>query len=295
MSVFEIVTRRSFSFLKEKIEQGSAFLNMVGFSWCCLPNGRQGVIYLYPRKTSTGRGQYGKMEFFLSSLIARFIVNDFRDIILEDLVNHYYFYFKLDERKEITALARQSFKMGSCCSKQVIVQLIIENRIKEYLSTEGQHFNLEGFINFRLQDYQEELKKAVDNAVENFLMEKDYLELVRMLKYFLDLEAPKIDLIHLAVDKQGQFQITDQNFQRIDPGAWEEFRLEEISGDHDYEDLLVSMLVTVAPRWLLVHQNVLPRYPRAVDTIKKIFENRMAFCHDCPCCCRETVNLLKGD
>lgn len=269
--------------LKEMLEQKSVFLDLVGFAWGCSTRRDHQALYFYPRKQSAGAGQRDKMGAFLASLIARFMVRQFRDVILEDLIRHHYFYFRQAERQEIAALARQNFQKGTSCRKLESVQAIIESRLKVFFTAEGAHLNLEGFINFRLQDYQRELKKAVDGAVESYLAEKEYRELIRMLRYFLEMEEPKIELIHLSVDKKGQFHVTDQHSQQIDPQDWEELTMEE-QEEGDYEDLLVSMLVTVAPRRIMVHQNVLPRYPRTVETLRRIFDQRLSFCGGCSYC-----------
>ena len=118
---------------------------------------------------------------------------------------------------------------------------------------------------------------------------------MRLLKYFLEIQQPKIDLIHLSVDEKGQFQIADQHFKKIDPREWEEFDLDDYDGESDYEDILVSMLVSVAPRQIMLHQNVLPRYPRAVDTLRRIFGRRLFFCDNCINCRQDRIHLVSSD
>ncbi len=283
MSIFSVVSRRSSAHLKEVFTQKSALVNLVGFSWGCSSGRDHQAFYFYPRQSAAGTGQRRKMGAFLASLIARFIVRQFGDVLLEDLLQRYYFYFRPNERREIFALARQKIQKGSVCYRPEATQAIIESRLKHFFLLEGVHLNLDGFVNFRLQDYRDELKKVLAGAVENFLAEKEYRELIQMLRYFLDTEEPKIDLIHLSLDQQGQFQVTDQRCQQVDLEEWEELTLEELE-EGDYEDLLVSMLVTIAPRHILVHQNVTPRYPRAVETLRRIFEQRLSFCGGCPHC-----------
>lgn len=283
MSIFSIVSKRSLPYLKEILTQKSAFVNLVGFTWGCSSDRDHQAFYFYPRQPDTGAGQHHKMGAFLASLIARYIVRQFRDVLLEDLLCRHYFYFRSGERREIFTLVQQNGQTGCFCFKLEVAQVIIESRLKRFFLLEGAHLNLDGFVNFRLQDYQDDLKKALDGAVEHYLAEKEYRELIQMLRYFLDMEEPKIELIHLSLDKQGQFQVTDQRCQQIDFQDWEELILEELE-EKDYEDLLVSMLVTIAPRRILVHQNVLPRYPRAVETLRRIFEQRLSFCGGCSYC-----------
>jgi len=297
VEAFLIVTRHSVSYLKQQIEKKRVFLNLVDFNYSWHnPDKNMAMLCLSPRRVTTFTPEQSrKVGEFLASIIARLIVSYFRDLIFQDLIKDHYFYFKQEEQRQIADLARRSFQRGIYCHQQKAVQIIIESRIKEYLLSEGQHLNLEGFINFRLQDFQEELKKAVEVAVESYLMEKEYRELVRMLRYLLELEDPKIDLIHLLVDKRGQIWVADQQFKKIDPYEWEDFSMEDLEGYFDFEDLLISMLVSIAPRQVLVHQNVLPRYPRLVETIKRIFDQRAVFCPRCERCSLEPLYLVTRD
>ncbi|HHX86939.1 MAG TPA: hypothetical protein GX693_02030 [Firmicutes bacterium] len=297
MEAFLIVTRRSVSYLKQQIEKKRVFLNLVDFNYSWHNADKNiAMLCLFPRRVTSTKEQSRKVGEFLASIIARLIVSHFRDLIFQDLIKDHYFYFKQEEQRQIADLARRSFQRGIYCHQQKTVQIIIEGRLKEYLMSEGQHLNLEGFINFRLQDFQDELKKAVEVAVESYLMEKEYRELVRMLRYLLELEDPKIDLIHLLVDKWGQIWVADQQFIKIDPHKWEDFSMEDLDGYFDFEDLLISMLVSIAPRQVLVHQNVLPRYPRLVETIKMIFDQRAVFCPSCERCSQEPLYLVtRGD
>ena len=45
-------------------------------------------------------------------------------------------------------------------------------------------------------------------------------------------------------------------------------------------------MLVLHPRQIMLHQNVLPRYPRAVDTLRHIFGRRLYFCNNCVYCRR---------
>jgi putative sporulation protein YtxC len=296
VKIFLIVVRRSFALLQHRLEQGSVCLNNPPFNYDWRDCGRLGkALYCFPRHAEFDAEQYKLMESYFASIIAQFIVCDLKELLLQDVLRYNYFYFRRDEREEILNLARRSIENGVQNSRQETYRDVIQRKVRDYLHEQGGHINVEGFLHFRLQDYQQELKRIVDDAVESYLTEKEYREFVRLLKYFLELQQPRIDLVHLAVDEKGQFQITDQRFNKIDPRDWEEFDLEDYVEDNDYEDVLVSMLVSVAPRQIMLHQNVLPRYPRAVETLRRIFDRRLLFCQNCAYCRQEALNLVTND
>lgn len=296
MGVFLITTGCSMPFLRQKVENKGAFLNLLGLDYSWHNTGEEGVtLCISPRRVPFTRQQLKIAGDFLASVVAPIIISHFRDLILRDLIKDNYFYFNQEEQLQIADLARRNFQKGIYCHCQQAVGAVIENRIREYLFLEGRYLNLEGFMNFRLQYFQDELKKAVEVAVESYLMKKKYQELARVLRYLLELEEPKIDLLHLLVDKKGWIQVTDKQFREVDPCREKDFSTGSPGGCIDTEDLLISMLASMAPSRVLVHQNVLPRYPKLVDTIKRIFNQRAVFCPGCKYCSREPLYLVNRE
>jgi putative sporulation protein YtxC len=296
VKIFMIIVKRAYAQLESRLEQGSVCLDSIenGYYWRdCGKSGR--MLYMISQRPDGGREQVGAMESYISSVIAQFITHDLRDLLLQDILRYNYFYFRREERDEILLQARRIIEKGMSYHRQETFREVIERKIRDYLSNQSEHLNIEGFIHFRLPDYQLELKRVVDDAVEHYLTEKEYREFVRLLKYFLEIQQPKIDLVHLAVDEKGQFQITDQRYKKIDPREWEEFDLDDFEGESDYEDLLVSMLVSVAPRQIMLHQNVLPRYPKTVETLRRIFDSRLLICSNCAYCRQEGMHLVQTD
>jgi putative sporulation protein YtxC len=295
VKIFLLIIKRSFALLQRRLEQGSACLNNIQYCYYWRDCGKAGkMLYLFSQLPKTAADRTGATESSISSLISKFITCDLRDYLLQDLLRYNYFYFRKEEREEILSLARRNLARGTLQQRQETFQEVIARKINDYLQGHD-HLNIEGFIIFRLPDYLKELKNTIDDAVEGYLTEKEYREFVRLLKYFLEIQQPKIDLIHLSVDEKGQFQIADQHFKKIDPREWEEFDLDDYDGESDYEDILVSMLVSVAPRQIMLHQNVLPRYPRAVDTLRRIFGRRLYFCNNCVYCRQDRIHLVMSD
>jgi putative sporulation protein YtxC len=295
LNIILLIIRRSLALFHQRLQNKSGCLNNLNFDYDLHERGlHEKFYYFFPKHPGNNPEQLNGIADFLSDLLAPYIVYDLRAFLLDDLIRYHYFYFRKEERVEILSTAQQSMETGVFSQRQDTHREIIRSKLKDYLSQES-HLHVEGFIHFRLPDYRRELKRVVDLAVDRYLKEKEYREFVRLLKYFLDLQEPKIDLVHLAVNEKGQFQITDYRFQVINPRDWEEFNIEECEGENDYEDILVSMLVTVAPRRIVLHQNVLPRYPRAVETLRRIFDHRVLFCKNCYYCRQDVFQQINWE
>jgi hypothetical protein len=58
----------------------------------------------------------------------------------------------------------------------------IVNKILEYIS-DNTDIIVEGFLRFRLKDFGSEMEELVDKVIEEYLVEKEYNEFIKLLKY----------------------------------------------------------------------------------------------------------------
>jgi hypothetical protein len=47
---------------------------------------------------------------------------------------------------------------------------------------------LDGFLSFRLKEYRGRLAEVVDKAVDEYMMDMEYKEFIRVLRYFVDVQ-----------------------------------------------------------------------------------------------------------
>ena len=127
----------------------------------------------------------------------------------------------------------------------------IAHRILDYI-----HSNplivVEGFINFCLQDYLTEIRFAVELAVEERKNEKEYNDFVTLLRYFVDTQVPKINEVNIMMDENGLFNMwmeADQDRGKLHELFSDDMLLNEIN----FDDVLISILITIAPRRIMLH------------------------------------------
>ena len=160
----------------------------------------------------------------------------------------------------------------------------ILTEVSQYLE-QNRQLDLEGFFRFRLKDYFFELNEAVEKAVNNFVMEKEYLEFLRLLRYFVDVQEPKIDEVHVLFQTKQDFFILDEEFQPIKPGQLEGV-LAQLDQEVEYEDWLLSALITLAPRRIVLHI-ICP--VDVVEIIINVFQQRASICGGCELCGKPSV------
>lgn len=159
----------------------------------------------------------------------------------------------------------------------------IANRILEYIDQAPQ-LVVEGFITFCMQDYMTEIKFAVEVALEELRNEKEYNDFVNLLRYFVETQSPKVQEVNLLMSSNGIFYLWDSAGIKIDEDYMnyylEDMLLEEISLD----DVLISILVTIAPRRIIIHDNDSLPPKESVNMIRNVFQDRIVSCQGCERC-----------
>lgn len=229
------------------------------------------------------------------ALVRHYVANALSDVIVEQweqdlirkIIRGTYNYFTKEEQELIADYTGKTLKtLGSVADGQlykVSRKSQILHRLRDFLDGSDE-LVLEGFVTFRLRDYVEELEDAVDRAVDDFLMEREYREFVRLLKYFVDVQEPRIDHVHVLIKPGGTFRLQDDTGSAIRSEYLEEFVVEMVESEINYEDLLISALITLAPRSLTLHGHLSQDWNEGIETIKSVFTERVTLCQGCPTC-----------
>lgn len=223
---------------------------------------------------------------YLANALSDLIVNDWERNILRQLIQSQYECFNQGEQKVILSSASRSLDCRSDGRPDLFRKVERKGKvlrlILDYLGSQ-QEINLDGFITFRLQDYREQLGDAVGQAVDDFLMEKEYLEFINLLRYFVEAQEPKLKLVHVMILPKGAFKLMDEKGATVTKDYLAESFL-EIDTEVNSDDLLVSALITLAPERIVLHCPTELDRMEALDTIRSVFEGRVTTCRACHLC-----------
>ena len=147
----------------------------------------------------------------------------------------------------------------------------IKTELSEYFKTD-KRARVTGLVLFRLPRYIEILEKCSDRMVESFYTEKEYEEFIGLLKYFVNVQGERPKLIHLYVHKYGMYSVLDENNQDITEKCLEDFVGVEDAPYENFDDLLISVLITLAPEKIVIHNCENIKNKELFDTIKRVFE-----------------------
>lgn len=150
----------------------------------------------------------------------------------------------------------------------------VQDCLRQHLQ-ESTTLILEGFIRFRLQAYGAMISQIVEKAVEQYLLEREYQEFIRLLRYFMDIQEPREDRLHVLIAGY-EFELLDQEGFPLSGEAGNV----QMAGE-DMEDRLVSIVLALAPRAITLH---VQEEGEAFPILRKIFGTRLHICEGCSMC-----------
>ncbi|NLT20569.1 MAG: hypothetical protein GXY16_06185 [Syntrophomonadaceae bacterium] len=155
----------------------------------------------------------------------------------------------------------------------------IANRVLEYIN-ENNFLLVEGFITFCLRDYLTEIKFAVEIACEELRSEKEYNDFVTLLRFYVETQTPKILEVNVLMTSNNFFYLWDGNGMKIDDSYMDYYINEMKFNEINFDDVLISILITIAPRRIILHNSGdINRQP--IQTILKVFNDRIKICSGC--------------
>lgn len=223
----------------------------------------------------------------ISKILTECIINFFEKSIINRIINYNYFYFKPNEKKvighncyEILLMEEQYFNRSS----------IISDEIYNYIKSK-KTIILDGFVNFRLPDYTKFLDSIVDFSVNKYIIDKEYLEFIKLLKNYINSTPSKINLIHL-IHVNGEFILVDEthNLITMSTEISKKNNLSDISFSNN--DYVLNTLLDLLPKKIYIHlTHGGSDSNEFIDTLSAIFSNRISICKKCNIC--KTYNLIQ--
>lgn len=225
-------------------------------------------------------------HYRVANALSDVIINYWEPKLIKKIIRTNYFYFNRCEQKRILHFTEDVLNFTEVGEKRGIFYQIkrktfLLHKVMDYLRNNSTII-LDGFVRFRLKDYLEQLEEAVDKAIDEYLMDKEYKEFIRLLRYFVDLQEPKRDLVNVVV-KDGELLLYDDQMRTIES----DYGFEQITRENpdvNSDDILVSSLINMAPRKIVIHGSGQREKNEVINALYNIFEDRVIFCNSCDIC-----------
>lgn len=216
----------------------------------------------------------------VSCILACLVIDELEESFIKKLILKNYFYFDFNERKHIVEMCFDIFTDDFNLYFDKKYNCLI-NDFESYLKN-NKSIILDGFLNFRIKDYMSILEEVVDEAVNNFVIEKEYLEFISLLKMYVNSQKSTCDIVHLIYNNESSILLDkDKNIINVSDDVFKAKYLSDISFSSN--DYALNSMLTLIPKKIYIHliDNCIDEF---IHTLSLIFESRVEICTDCDIC-----------
>lgn len=218
------------------------------------------------------------LQLKISEILTEYIISYEEENLLKSLINVDYPFLTTSEKTNILNTAIKLIKNHDNDFLRMLILLkrrfLIKQNILEYLN-EDNYLNLAGFIQFRLSSYKKMLIELIQKVIEDYKLQKEYKEFIDMLKFFVETQKNRIPKLHIIFEENGEYLILDEKNKNITKSCFEEFIETKEKNNLNNEDVLISSLITLAPKKLFLHFESENYNKKIVNTIEQIFPNKV--------------------
>lgn len=225
-----------------------------------------------------------KNDFYdiISETIANFIIENYEDKIVLNQIHLEFFYFSKNEQFDLFNNAKKMLNMEDL---NLYKKKILQDYIRKY-TLDNHKFNVNGFINFRISDYKNYIYSVLEEVIHNYIIEKEYIEYVNLLKDYVSVKQSQSEKIHLIysnnestlIDADGNI-ITTTNEKKY---------LSDISFSKN--DFILNSILSILPEKLIIHTCKSDNF---IQFLQSVFENRYELCFGCKLCMTNTKTRKK--
>ncbi|AGF56379.1 putative sporulation protein YtxC [Clostridium saccharoperbutylacetonicum] len=221
------------------------------------------------------------INLYVSNILYKIVIDNYRKKEMLEFLTDNFFFLK---QSEIFEVEDKILKILKCEEKtEGENSIYCLNNINEMIEkirdciSEKQEINIDGFITFRMRKLRIYIEKIIDNVVESYIAEKEYKEFIKLLKYFVEIQECKIEEINIVIDENNNYIVRDREGRNLYYNFISDIKIEGSSTDLNMEDILISGLITNAPKNINIYGKENCDNKEFLDTIEKVFESKVAF------------------
>lgn len=216
----------------------------------------------------------------ISTILSLLVIDEIEENFLKILLNKNYFYFDYTERNQILNLCFDINTNDFSAIFDKKFRTLFEC-FNSFLSN-NKTLILHGFINFRINSYFKILDDIVSEAVNQFVVEKEYTEFISLLKLYIASQSSNCEIVHMIYSSSESI-LLDSNKEIISISN-DNFKAKYLSDiTFSSNDYTLNSLLTLLPKKIYIHliDNNIDEF---INTIQAIFENKTYICKDCSIC-----------
>lgn len=216
----------------------------------------------------------------ISYILSLLVIDELEESFLKQSISHDYFYFNIHEQEKILNIC---FDIMSCDFSNIFDKKfkVLYKIFYNFISNNNVLY-LTGFIKFRGKKYFEILDNIIAEAVNSYIIEKEYFEFISLLQLYINSQPPQTELIHVIYSNSNTI-LLDSNKEIINV-SHENLKSKYLSDiSFSNNDYTLNALLTLLPKDIYIHLLV-PYIDDFINTLQNIFKNRIHICTNCNIC-----------
>ena len=218
------------------------------------------------------------LQLKVAEILTDYVIENEEENLLKMLILSDYPFLNYSAKNKIFTAATWIIKNNENDFLRMLILLkrrfLIKQNILDYLK-ENSSINIKGFTNFRLSAYKKMLSELIQKVIEDYKVQEEYKEFINMLKYFVETQKDRCKKLHVVFEENGEYTLLNENNFDITDKCFEEFLETKEQNNLNNEDVLISSLITLAPKKLFLHFESDNYNKKIVNTISQIFENKV--------------------
>lgn len=224
----------------------------------------------------------------IAETLSSYIIDNYETKIITKILNTDYPYFSQADKKEILKNILENSKIGTSVKGNIFYnrrKRLLTKMLVDYIENNDE-LVMDGFVNFRTGDYRRELEDMTEIAVDEFLVNREYNEFINLLRFFVETQPERDEVIHVLPHDKG-YRIINSELTDITKEVYDSFINEIPLTPLHSEDLLISALIMLAPIKLVIHRSLSIKHQEVLNTINSIFAPGVVYCESCILCLPE--------
>lgn len=222
----------------------------------------------------------------IANMLYKIVIKEFCKKEMNNFLSETYFFLQYDELKQVKPKIQEALlSEGAISGPSMVYYINRKNIIMDKISRcieENKEINISGFLTFRTKELKQDLECIVDKVIEEYMVDKEYNEFIKLLKYFVEIQESKVDEVNILIEENGDYFLKDEYGNDL-VGNME---LPSVNFDlaENKEELIISTMITSAPKKVIIHCAHNCKNKELLETISKVFVDKVYYCDECSLC-----------
>ena len=266
--------------LKKRMMENAACNTKVRFAPATNKDGIHTVLF-------ESKGDGTALDSFMQSL-AEYIIERYEAPLIRRILCEKYPQLTPAQTREILRNT-EYFTDDRTCGYRARKKAVLLS-LYNYLAEDSEMF-IDGFVSFRLKDYEALLESLAEKLVENCITRHEYEDFISLLRYFVSIQENRPSIVHVCVTADGRYELFSESLEDITDECLSDFVDPlDIPESANFDDLLISMLITLAPKHITVHHAEQIRNRELFRTIRRVFSGSLSYCTGCDMCSNKMLS-----